>query len=354
MKSIQLRIYGVLLIAASAGCSTTIDPDEDQPGVTGSGSGSFNLVVAPLEIDSRADYACYAISVSDTDGNEVWSEESLCSNTWGLGANGTFSYVGLCEAAGDGMNSVKIELIRLVADNGADLGNWSAENPPTYETDFLCTANADTVVEANFLVITQGTKGFLDLSVSVQEIACNAKVDCHSDFLGEDGELGTIVVAFACDAVGDDFTQIMIDEIVLTCQDELGADVVVTVDPATGLGAYAGYPEEFVAGAIGNAGVSADGTSFFTLAIGIESGWTDCQLATRMAANDGRDMSENDQFPVVIATGIPFGFDDEGVFGCDANPLDGEASGLYRAWGTRGNLDFHACLNEDASIGLCE
>lgn len=357
MKNTHIRNFSALAAcAAIGGCSSEIagptEPELESPG-------SFAIEVAPFEIDSRAAYACYGIEVTDTNGDEVWSDASICTNTWSISNEGTLSYVGLCEASGDGLNNVTISLERLVADDGTELGNWAEENPPTYTAEFLCTANADTVVRANFLVITEGTKGFLDVSVSVQEIACNAKVDCHSDFLGDDPAEGdphmrTIVVALACDAVGDDFTQIMIDEVVLTCTDELGAEVVVSVDPSTGVGALAGYPSSFVAGAVGNVGISADGTSFITLALAIESGWTDCSLATRMAANDGRNMDENDQFPVIIATDIPFGFDTAGVFSCEVNPLDGDASGLYTAWGTSGNLDFHACLNEDASISLCD
>lgn len=362
MKFINMRnLCGVVAMAAAGGCASETPTNS-------SGEGSFKLVVSPLELDSRVDYACYAITVKDTDGNEVWSDDALCTTDWSIGDDETLSYVGLCEASGDGMNSVSIELTRLVGDDGAELGNWPADAPPTYATDFLCTANADAVVNASFLVIAPGTKGFLDLQVSVQEIECNAKVDCSAAFLGDDpvecaegddecvptAQMGSIIVALACDAVGDDFTELMIDEVVLTCTDALGAEVVVNVDTSYGTGFHAGYPVGFVAGAVGNAGISEDGTSFYTLAIGIDPGYTDCTLSTRMAANDGRDMDANDQFPVIVATDIAFGFDDAGTFSCTANPLDGELSGLFSTWGTSGNLDFHACLNEDASISLCD
>ena len=362
MKIINTRnLCSLVAIAAIGGCAS------DTPSDTAN-DGSFKLVVSPLELDSRVDYACYAITVNDTNGDEVWSEDELCTNTWSVGTDETLSYIGLCEASGDGVNSVSIALTRLVGDDGSELGNWPDDAPPTYSTDFACTANADTVVRASFLVIAPGTKGFLDLQVSVQEIECNAKVDCSSDFLGDapvecaegdidcvpSSQMGTVIVALACDAVGNDFTELMIDEVVLTCTNPRGAEVVVNVDTSYGTGAHAGYPVGFVAGAVGNAGISADGTSYYTLAIGIDEGWTDCSLSTRMAANDGRDMTTNDQFPVIVATDIAFGFDEEGVFSCDANPLDGALSGLFSSWGTSGNLDFHACLNEDASISLCD
>lgn len=367
----KLSFFGLVAMSVAGGCSSdgAYTPGGDPPGTSPStGQGSFEIVVAPLEADSNADFACYNIAVTDSFGDSVWAEDGLCTDTWSLGNEGTFSYVGLCEAAGTGINSVSIELTRLVADDGTELGNWLDTNPPTYTTTFNCEANTDTVVRANFLVITPGTKGFLDLSVSVDEIACNAKVDCNADFLGDDQadceagaegclpSVGTIVVALACQAAGVDFTQVMLDELTLTCTqtvEGVESEVVVAIDPSVGTGAYAGYPEAFVSGALGNAGISADGTSFLTVAIGISPGYTDCHLSTRMAANDGRDMTENDQFPIIVATDIPFGFDEAGLFSCEANPLDGLTSGLFSTWGSATDLSFTACLNEDGTVSAC-
>ncbi len=362
----KLSFCGLTALSVFGGCSAD---GPNPPGSEGTaGPSTFQLIVAPLELDSEADYACYNVAVTDSRGKSVWKEDSLCTDTWSLGNEGTFSYVGICEASGTGINNVSIELTRLVGKDGTDLGNWPATNPPTYTTDFTCVANADTVVRADFLVITEGTKGFLDLQVSVQEIACNAKIDCHADFLGDDQAdcvagtvgcrppVGTIVVALACQAAGSDFTQLMLDDVTQTCTqlvNGIETEVEMAVDPSRRLGAYEGYPKAFVSGALGNAGVSEDGTSFWTVAIGISAGYTDCHLATRMAGNDGRDMTTNDQFPIIVATNVPFGFDANGLFSCAANPLDGLTSGLSSSWGAAADVDFKACLNEDSTVGAC-
>ncbi|MFO0747309.1 MAG: hypothetical protein U1F43_16830 [Myxococcota bacterium] len=357
----------------AGGCSS------DGPGTPAPGShsdpldGAFQIVVAPAEVASDAVMACYAIDVTDAHGDLVWSNPDLCTNEFSTGENGTLAFVGLCDASG-GLNTVRISLTRLVDAKGVDLGNWGNQ-PPTFIDDFVCTANADTMVKASFLVIGQGTKGFLDVQVSVKQIECNAKIDCQSDFLtGSDAEAvcdcaptdhvclaeaaahsgwGTIVVALACDAQGEDFTQLMLDQVVMTCTNSLGRPVTVRVDPSVGTGAFAGYPNQFVFGAIGNAGVSTDGTSFWTLALGIRSGWTDCHLSTRMAASDGRALDSNDQFPIIVATNIPFGFAADGTFACLANPLDGETSGLTSTWGSGAALDFRGCLDADGTVDLC-
>lgn len=360
----------------SGGVTTTnnrLEPGPDQ--------GTFEIAVAPWEVDSLANAACYDIDVTGPDGQEVWSATHVCTDDFSLGNQGVLSYVGLCDASGSGMNTVRIALTNLTADDGSELGNWSSQRPPTYTEDFACTRNADTVVRANFVVITEGTKGFLDVQVTVQEIACNAKIDCNADLAGydfddcedDDGDddgnsdgnsdddnttcappAGTIIVALACEAAGADFTQLMLDDVELSCSDEDGYRVDVAIDGSTGLGVLPGYPNEFVTGSIGHVGVTADGTSFWTLQIGVQSGWTDCSLSTRMGASDGSDMSVNDQYPIISATNIGFGFGDDGIFACDANPLDGDESGLFSGWGSSDDLDFTACLADDGSVGLCQ
>ncbi|MFO0747308.1 MAG: hypothetical protein U1F43_16825 [Myxococcota bacterium] len=352
--------FGLATLALLAGgCAADTNPTADPgPGATSGADGAFQVVVAPWEVDSDASYACYAIDVTDAEGFSVWSAPQVCTNKFSVGAGGDLSYVGICDASGTGINTVRISLTKLVADDGSDLSNWGT-HPPTFTDDFVCTANADTLVRASFLVITQGTKGFLDVQVSVQQIECNAKIDCQSGFLDNPGDdlpasaSGTIVVALACDAQGSDFTQIMLDDVVLTCMDMDNEPVVTTVDPSMGLGSLPGYPQGPVFGATGNAGVSTDGTSYWTLAIGVAQGWHDCHLSTRMAASDGRAMDTNNQFPIIIAENVPFGFDAAGVFSCVPNPLDGLASGLTSSWGSGDSLDFDACLNVDGTVGIC-
>ncbi len=163
------KLKGLAAIALLAGgCSY-------DPGAGGGpeSEGSLQIVVAPWEVDSEANFACYKIAVTNSAGASVWSADSVCTDKFSLGQNGTLSYVGICDASGSGRNTAKISLVRLVADDGTDLSNWGAK-PPTFVGDFTCLANADTVVRASFLVISQGEKGFLDVQVSVQEIDCNA------------------------------------------------------------------------------------------------------------------------------------------------------------------------------------
>lgn len=370
--------YFIVLAALAAcdGSGVTTTSDHLEPGPNQS---TFSIAVAPWEVDSLASAACYDIDVTGPDGAEVWSATQVCTGDFSLGNAGVLSYVGLCEADGDGINTVRIALTSLTADDGTELGNWSSERPPTYTEDFSCTRNADTVVRANFVVMTEGTKGFLDAQVTVREIACNAKIDCNADLVGDDftdcvadgngdGDtddagiddptcmppVGTIIVALACESAGAEFTQLMLDDIALTCTDAEGFRVDVAVDGSIGLGVMDGFPNGFVTGAIGHAGVSADGTSFWTLQIGVQSGWSDCYLSTRMGASDGTDTSGNDQYPIIAATNIGFGFDTAGVFSCDANPLDGETSGLFSTWGSVDDEGFTACLGEDGTVGLCD
>ena len=164
------RLVGLAALALVAGCSGG-DDSQDRGPLSDTQESTFNLLVAPQEADSRADFACYDILVSDADGNAVWSIENACSNTWSIGLDGTFSLVGVCDASGGGQNTVSVRLTRLVSVDGTELGNWDPDDPPTFETDFTCTANADALVRAEFTVITQGQVGFLNVQVEVQEIA---------------------------------------------------------------------------------------------------------------------------------------------------------------------------------------
>lgn len=357
----------VLVASAALGAGACAN-DPTDTSYTPDEQGSVKIAVQPWEMDSRAAAACYDIEVTNSSGKRIWREDHVCTNDFSLGNNGDFTYVGICDASG-GPNRVRISLESLTADDGTSLGNWSS--PPTYTTDIVCVANADVLVEASFLVLTQGEKGFLDVKITTEEVACNAKIDCRSDFLGssEDADPnqsgvqhdGTIILGLACDAAGDGFTPLYLDDVVLTCTDRDNAEVSVTIDPTTTIGIQTGFPDEFVFGAIGNQGVAEDGTSFWTLQVGVRSGWTNCHLSTRMAASDGRALDTNNQFPVIVADNIDFGFDAAGVFSCEANPLDGVNGQLYSSWASADNLDFAGCFveqtdaagNVDISLEVC-
>ncbi len=329
------------IAAIAGGCAGEArTPDSASAGV-------LEILVAPWEVDSLASYACYKIEVHDAAGNVVWGDDSICTDTFSLGANGTLGYVGVCEAGptGSSTNHVSISLTRLVADDGSELGNWG-DHPPTFSDDFVCNVNEDTVVRAAFLVITPGTKGFLDVSVDVNEIDCNAKVDCRDDFLSSSadaGPEGTVVVALTCETAN-----LYMDNLVLTCLDPLGVETSVTVDPSSGPGAHDGYPSGFVFGVISNEGASTDGkSSFWNLSIGISGGYHDCHLTTRMTAGNG-DFGEIDVYPTIVAN-VAFGFAADGSFAC-VNPLDGDGSGIVTDWDD--DVDYDNCLTPDATTPI--
>jgi len=338
---IQLLAGVSALGALASGCSSANDPP-----VTSDDGSHFQLVVAPWEVDSRADYACFAITVNDAGGGLVWEDDSICTDDFSFLSSGNLGYVGVCDAGagpGPSINSVSISLMRLVGDDGTELGNWG-DDPPTFQDDFPCTANADAVVRAAFVVLAPGTKGFLDISVKVDEIECNAKIDCRDDFLtsGPDaGPQGTLILALTCDS-----ENLFMDDVILRCLDAQNTPVTVTVDPGEGPGFHGGYPEEFVFGVSSTFGVSSDGqSSFWHMLVGVNPGWRDCTISARMTASNG-DFGANNTYPTIVAREVPFSFDADGAFAC-VHPLDGDDSGLGTDWDP--NVNYDNCLTPNDS-----
>lgn len=83
------------------------------------------IEVAPLEL-AGIDDACYTLTVfadPASTGDVVWSEARVCADRYG-DRRGSISYVGPCDASGDGQN-----LVRLVVEDLCSGGPCAATTP---------------------------------------------------------------------------------------------------------------------------------------------------------------------------------------------------------------------------------
>jgi hypothetical protein len=203
-------------LAAASILATTACAED--PGTDESSPNGISIVVAPLGLEDVTD-ACYRLTISNGDTEQVWQRENICATQFGdLAAS--ISYVGTCDASdGVSLNTVRLELEEMYSAPNTPVDRDSYQNPcghadngnddggPPCELEVECVANTDARVTFNITVLRDAQQGFFDIAVNFDDIFCSSKLDtCNSDdvpiellFNPATGERGqTAVLALAC------------------------------------------------------------------------------------------------------------------------------------------------------------
>ena len=271
------------------------------------GAGRISVAVAPLRLAAIVD-ATYTLTVTNGDGEVVWTRPGLASTTFGDGA-GALSYVGTCDAAAN-PNTVEVRLEGLVGPNGA-VSESSWLNPTPTSRDFSCVADADVAVDFDLTVLRAAEQGFFDVSVNFDDIFCSAKLDCLNDSGGPlallhdpgTGQRGrTVVLGFACTAGPGQATTLYLDDVQVACD----GGVTYAIDPSGGPGNLGGAaPGLFQAATYrGREAFGAVDKCYWNTALGLGTGFgTHCTLtATGSAATtafDGLSTPAGQRWPLV-------------------------------------------------------
>jgi|GEM_PF-3304083 len=255
----------------------------------------IQIDVAALELPGVTD-ARYAITVRN-DSSEVVATREVTADAYGDGAGGV-SYVSPCDAD-DNDNTVSVELLSL-SDAGGTIDPATYNNPGVLTKTATCLANADVAVDFDITIARAATQGFFDVAVSFDDIFCSAKLDCVDQdgdpielVFNADGERDqTVVLAFACTALGTDTIQYL-EDIVVSC--DSGADAAV-VSPGAGPGnldmsdpaqvAVTGTNPLFGVTVFRGEEQLGYDKHYWNVALGFEGG-TSCRLTTRGTASDG-------------------------------------------------------------------
>lgn len=201
-------------------------------------TGHIKVTTSALELPGINE-ACYKLEVKNGAGEVLWSEGTVCSSRYGDG-RGSIAYVGSCDAVNN-PNEVSLVLDSLADASGAPVSDFTnpcpADAPCTQKV--VCMENADTPVNFDLTVMRNGHQGFLDVAVSIEDVACSAKLDCVDQFL-TDPETGerkpTTVLAFACTA-GDSSKALRMSDVRIDC-DSPNGPVSIAIDPSQGPGNY--------------------------------------------------------------------------------------------------------------------
>jgi hypothetical protein len=319
--------------------------------------------VAPLELQGITD-ACYALRVrrGAPPGSEVvWEKTSLCASRYGDG-EGSLSYVGTCDASGDGASTVELVLEDLYhgGPKGAGstpIGSGSWQNPCPGPTGCVkaatCVDNADTPVVFDLVVARAAEQGFFDVAVNFEDIFCSAKVDCNDPDTGKPLALlfndagvrdATLVFAMSCFS-GSSTTVLHLSDVVLDCPSGTYA-----IDPTGGPGKLTldATADQVLFGASVYEGVRPDaglGQSFWSVALGIDEGALDangCTLRLTASASDaswpaGLVPDIHTRYPVFEAA-VPVGIVG-GELECGQHPLDRDGSLLRTRYAAPGGSD---------------
>ncbi|PKN57038.1 MAG: hypothetical protein CVU56_12925, partial [Deltaproteobacteria bacterium HGW-Deltaproteobacteria-14] len=160
----------------------------------------IQLTVLPLEL-AGVGVVTYDLQVEYLDGGS-WQPVVQVAGLDSI-AGGGLSYVGPCVAGGADESRVTVTVTSITGLGGQPL---DIVLPPPVQEAFTCAENADTFVSVDVYVALAASQGFLDLSVSFEDIFCSAKVDCAPALLQHPttGERGpTLVTGFACTGGAD-------------------------------------------------------------------------------------------------------------------------------------------------------
>jgi serine protease len=264
--------------------------------------------------------ACYTLTVTNAEGDEVFSQAGVCADDFGDGTAGV-AWVGACDAQHN-QNRLTVSVDRLEDEAGNDIADFvdpCADGACT--RDFDCVENADTAVDVSVTLVRPLGQGFVDVSVDLNEIRCSAKADCTSTLL-RDPETGdrlrTVVLGLSCAATGDARTTLLRSALELDC----GGDVV-RLDPAV----TGAAPSPFVRQAAFTGRTPApNDAAFWNVALGLAPGELppNCVLRGLGTAISGAVPPGGlPESTPMIALELPL-TNVDGTLTCDASPLNGD------------------------------
>ena len=166
------------------------------------GPKGLKVAVAPLDYPGIFD-VCYGITVFNGDPaitgegapDTVWSQQGICSQTYGSLGGGDITYIGTCDADPSGRENyvdLVLESIETENDGFLDDQNNSEDGDPDFENPcpepgscvvhFACNENQDTLVPFNLTIMRDAEQGFFDVAVNFDDIFCSTKFDnCNTD-----------------------------------------------------------------------------------------------------------------------------------------------------------------------------
>lgn len=246
--------------------------------------------------------ACYSLQVTNAAGDIVWSKRDVCSTQYG-DSKGGISYVGTCDATSP-EHEVSLTLTSMTDSSGAAVTDFTNPCPSgsACTQKATCVENRDTPVDFDLTVMRSAEQGFFDVAVSIDDVACSAKIDCDSKLLTnpETGERApTMVLAFACSSGSAEAMRM--SDIVLDCDSPQGP-ISITIDPSEFSGNYSrswGRPHEHVTEVASWRTPSSSSSSSASWAVGIapdlsslqERGVTSCTLHAAATATKSTDAS---------------------------------------------------------------
>ena len=264
--------------------------------------------------------ACYTLTVTNAEGDTVFSQAGVCADDFGDGTAGV-AWVGACDAQHN-QNRLTVSVDRLEDEAGNDLADFvdpCADGACT--RDFDCVENADTAVDVSVTLVRPLGQGFVDVSVDLNEIRCSAKADCTSTLL-RDPETGdrlrTVVLGLSCSATGDARTTLLRSALELDCDGEM-----VVIDPTQTGAAPAPFARQ--AAFTGRTPAPSDAV-FWNVALALAPGELppNCVLRGFGAAISGPVPEAG--LPAstpMIALDLPL-TNVDGTLTCDASPLNGD------------------------------
>lgn len=348
----------------AAGCSA------NEPAASGDAPGErFAIQIAPLTLAGVTD-ACYALTIikgADPDtGTTVVTKDHVCAGQYGDHA-GAISFVGACDASGDGVSSVRLVMEDLCQGGPCPAAPGGGTSIPTAEwrnpcagpsgcvQRATCRANADEAVRFDITVARAAHQGFFDVAVNFADVFCSGKLDCESADHGPlellfDPETGkraqTAVVAWACTAGPAAETWLYYDNVVIRCYD--GDDVLLgewPYDPSLGPGNTGPGSAPFIfQTATYRTFEATNGVVSWNMAFGLRPGSMPgrCVLSARGTASDG-ELADNATVDGAIYPFVQWEVElssAAGALSCTAHALDKPGSGVTTQYTRNGPRTF--------------
>ncbi|MCB9734949.1 MAG: hypothetical protein H6745_20370 [Deltaproteobacteria bacterium] len=370
---------GNLALLLLGGCGLLAACSAQAPVTAGAaGEGArLAIAVAPLSLPGVTD-ACYTLSVfagaDPTTGAEVMSKAHVCASQYGDNA-GAVSFVGTCDASGDGASSVRLVMEDLCAGGACPATAGGANSIPATEwrnpcpgpggcvKTATCRPNADEPVGFDLTVARAANQGFFDVAVSFSDVFCSAKLDCQGTngqplellFDPDTGKRGqTAVVAWACTAGPDGDTWLYYDNVVLRCFDPQGQPAGEwAYDPSLGPGNTGAGAAPFIFQTATYRTVEAtNGVVSWNMAFGILPGELPgrCTLSARATASDGA-LTGNSTTAGAVYPYVQWEVElssAEDTLSCGKHALDVDGSGVTTEYTRTGPETFTHALKRSA------
>lgn len=200
-------------------------------------TGRLALALAAEVEDSPIRRAVYDVRIEtiDEDGN---AQPFATLTDLESHAGGFLTFIGSCRSGADGAPGLGVVTATLKSLELADgVRTFGTQLPMTRVMPFNCIEGGDTPIDLTFEVVLELERGFTDLAVDLETVACAAKLDCVDALLPTgDGRRGpTLVTGLSCTGTGGDARDNLLAMArVIHCYDDAGApvDAAVTTEPS--------------------------------------------------------------------------------------------------------------------------